>query len=352
MVKKDNLDWLKKREQSDGVDKKLGGSTKRRSSKKSGERLRKRDLFLRLSIHGVLIIALILLMSVVAHFVLRGTTRHSVERIVPQFEMIDINQARFNAYRNDLNIVVNDSIFAPNLPGGTVLEQLPKSGTIVKPERTIYVTISAMQRAMVAMPYVAGRSLRQAKNMLDAATIGIQRLEYVPDIATNYVLSQYYDEREIKAGSEIMVPAGAEVRLVVGVAEGADSVIVPKVLGLPLNSARNMLLNSGFNIGIVRYDSDESREDLYNARVLFQGLEYGERSRVGEMVSLSLSSDPKVVSEAILEIEQQRRYREQLKAERDSLERVAAQRGISIDVLMQRVDEHIYDEDEWLDIEL
>lgn len=344
--KNDNLSWLKKREQSDGVTNKKG------DKKKGGDRVSKRKLFLRLSIHGVIIICFVLLLSVAAHYILRGVTHHSVERIVPQFEMTNINQAQFNAYRNDLNIVVNDSIFAPNLAGGTVLEQLPKSGTIVKPGRTIYVTISAMQRAMVAMPYVAGRSLRQAKNMLDVASISIKKLEYTTDIATNYVLAQFYNDYEVLSDKKLMVPAGAEVTLSIGVAEGADSVLVPKVLGMSLNSAKNTILNAGFNMGMVRYDNDESREDLYNARVLYQGLEYGIRDRVGSMISITLSSDPKVVSKSILEIEQARRYKEMLERERDSLERVALERGLSVDMLMMSVEEDIDEDEEWLNFDL
>ncbi|MFR9651890.1 MAG: PASTA domain-containing protein [Rikenellaceae bacterium] len=346
----DNLSWLKKREESDGIE---GNKGKKGRGEKGADGLRKRDLLLRLSIHGVAIICFVLIISVVAHFILRSVTHHGVERVVPQFEMTNIHLANFNASKNDLNIVVNDSIFAPNLPGGTVLEQLPKSGTIVKPGRSIYVTISAMQQAMVEMPYVAGRSLRQAKNMLDGASVSIKKLEYTPDIATNYVIAQYYDEHEVKEDVRLMVPSGAEVTLIVGVAEGADSTLVPRVLGLSLNSARNNILNAGFNMGIIRYDSDESRNDFYNARILYQGLEYGTRDRVGNMISLTLSSDPKVVSRSILEIEQERRYREMLQMERDSLERVAHERGLSVDMLMMSVDEEIIDEDdEWFNIDL
>ena len=47
------------------------------------------------------------------------------------------------------------------------------------------------------MPYVAGRSLRQAKNMLEVAGLGIEQIVYRPDLATNYVLEEYADGKRI-----------------------------------------------------------------------------------------------------------------------------------------------------------
>ncbi len=349
MAKTENLDWLKKREEVDGKERKSPSKRGAKPTKKRrGERVGNASL--RIAIHGLLIVLLIVLLSVAAHFILRATTRHNAERVVPEFVMTNIEQARFQAYRNDLNIIVNDSIFAPDLQGGTVLEQLPKSGTVVKPDRAVYVTISAMQKATVAMPYVAGRSLRQAKNMLDAASIRIKRLEYKPDIATNYVLSQNYDGREIKSTTKLMVPMGADVVLTVGMAEGADSVLVPKVLGLPLASARSLLLSSGLNVGMIRYDNEESRADIHNARVLYQGLDYGTQCRLGDIVSMSLSADPDAVSKAIKAHERQRIFQEQQRAERDSLEAAAKELGLSADVLLLKSEEEILDDDDLMEL--
>ena len=71
-----------------------------------------------------------------------------------------------------------------------VLDQLPEKGVEVKPGRTIYVTINSFSQKRVPVPYVAGRSLRQAKNMLEIAGLEIAELVYRPDMATNYVLEE------------------------------------------------------------------------------------------------------------------------------------------------------------------
>lgn len=64
------------------------------------------------------------------------------------------------------NCISTTRIVVPAYEGGIVLDQLPEGGVEVKPGRTVYITINSFRQKMVPVPYVAGRSLRQAKNML------------------------------------------------------------------------------------------------------------------------------------------------------------------------------------------
>ena len=90
-----------------------------------------------------------------------------------------------------------------------MLDQLPHEGTQVKGGRTVYVTINSFSQKKVEVPYVAGRSLRQAKNMLEIAGLEIDRLVYQPDMATNYVLEQRVDGRPIEAGTKRQIEMGS-----------------------------------------------------------------------------------------------------------------------------------------------
>lgn len=64
------------------------------------------------------------------------------------------------------------------------------------------------------MPYVAGRSLRQAKNMLEVAGLGIEQIVYRPDLATNYVLEEYADGKRVSEKSRVQLEAGSSLYFV------------------------------------------------------------------------------------------------------------------------------------------
>ena len=145
----------------------------------------------------VLIAAIILAMAVAAHIVMQVGTRHGARRTVPDFSGVKLDQAQRMARKYDLKLHINDSLFVPAYEGGIVLDQLPEGGVEVKPGRTVYITINSFRQKMVPVPYVAGRSLRQAKNMLEIAGLEIDELVYRADMATNYVLDEYCEGRPV-----------------------------------------------------------------------------------------------------------------------------------------------------------
>ena len=155
--------------------------------------------------YNIVVIALVFLGLAIAAFVVMAfATRHSARRTVPDFVGLMMNDAEYFAGRRDLQIIVNDSLYVSAYPGGVVLDQLPKGGVVVKPGRKIYVTVNSSRQRMVTVPYVAGRSLRQAKNMLETAGLTIDHLEYAEDMATNYVLAEFVNGQEVLEDSLVV----------------------------------------------------------------------------------------------------------------------------------------------------
>ena len=206
--------------------------------------------------HAVLILLLFTAVAIVSYISLAFGTRHGMKRRVPDFIGLRLNDAQYYASRRGLNIIVNDSLYVPAYPGGIVLDQLPKGGVDVKSGRKIYVTINSFRQKQVPLPYVAGRSLRQAKNMLEGAGLGIRELIYVEDIATNYVLAEYYEDTEITAESDMKVEKGSNVTLHVGVASADERSVVPYLIGRRMFEAKGRLWEIGLNVGEVFYDED------------------------------------------------------------------------------------------------
>ncbi|MFR4025243.1 MAG: hypothetical protein ACLTZY_05330 [Alistipes indistinctus] len=84
-----------------------------------------------------------------------------------------------------------------------ILEQNPVAGAQVKSGRRVFVTINSYRQKMVTIPYVTGFSLRQAKSNLEMAGLGIDKLIYQNDIATNNVLEERYNGKIIHPGSKM-----------------------------------------------------------------------------------------------------------------------------------------------------
>lgn len=240
--------------------------------------------------HLLILVGGVLALAIVAHVLLLVGTRHSASRLVPELTGISIEQAEELADEHDLKLHVNDSLYVPIYEGGTVLDQLPKRGVKVKPGRTVYLTINSYAQKMVDVPYVAGRSLRQAKNMLEVAGFGIEKIVYRPDMATNYVLEQYVGEQKILPDTKLQARQGSGVILHAG-ESGYVTVIVPKAVGLELDQAKSRLWEQGLNIGTVVFDDGIDLLNQKDARVYVQIPAAGVRARLGATVDLKLTLD-------------------------------------------------------------
>lgn len=276
----------------------------------------------------LLIVLIILAMAVIAHFIMQAGTRHGARRTVPDFSGIALGEAQRIARANDLRLHINDSLFVPAYEGGTVLDQLPEGGVEVKPGRTVYITINAFRQKQVPVPYVAGRSLRQAKNMLEIAGLEIERLVYRPDIATNYVLEEYCDNRPVRPESKIEAEAGSGVTLYVGVQAGDSLTIVPQVIGAILRQAKSRLWELGLNVGRIAFDEGIDLINQKDARVYIQTPGAERAAVLGSPVELRLTLDADKLTRARSEATKQAaaaaEERMRMERERDSLREAGA----------------------------
>ena len=245
----------------------------------------------RLAWNLFLIAVIMLALALSAHILMQIATRHGARRTVPDFSGITLHDAERLAAKHDLELHINDSLFVPAYEGGIILDQLPEQGVEVKPGRTVYVTINSFRQKMVPVPYVAGRSLRQAKNMLEIAGLEIKELVYRPDIATNYVLEQYLDRQQISAESRIEAEMGSGITLYVGVDEGDNLTFVPQVVGLALRDAKSRLWESGLNVGKVIYEEGINLLNQKDARVYAQSNPAEQVRSLGAAVDLMLTLD-------------------------------------------------------------
>lgn len=293
---------------------------KKSNNKSWFARLKSRPILWNLTLIAVVLVSLLVL----SYIALAVGTRHGMRRTVPDFTGLGLKDAQYYAEQRGLKLIINDSLYVPAYPGGMVLEQLPKGGVAVKEGRKIYITINSFAQKKLPMPYVAGRSLRQAKNMLESAGFGIEMLEYVEDIATNYVLAQYLNGVEITEQSNIKIEKGTGVVLRVGVSPDQNITTVPRLIGRKLFDAKGRLWEQGLNVGQVTYDEGITLLNEDDARVCRQSVIQSSQLPLGSTVSIHLTLDKQVVEAAAAEAERAVTALLKQRELADSLARVAA----------------------------
>ena len=252
-----------------------------------------------------------MLLVVCLYFGLKWGTRHNNTIVVPDFIGMSIEDARSIAQEKELNIVVRDSIFDVDLPGGTIVDQLPGTSDVrdvtVKPGRKIYVTINAYNRRQVQIPYVAKQTLRQALNQIERSGFTVEELIYQPNMtSTDYVERQMVGDTEVTSRSHLEMPVGTGITLYVNYQRENSNTVAPRVVGLSLAKAKSSLWDHGFNVGEIIYD--ESVGDIIDrrkARVYKQSVKIGSSYRRGTEVDLYLTTDDALVDSLRVEADKE-----------------------------------------------
>lgn len=243
-----------------------------------------RNLGIALVLSIVLIFASLLLLKLY--------TQHGKTRPIPDFYGLTLTEAEGLASDKKLKVEIVDSIFSTSAERGTIVEQNPGVGKMVKKNRRIFLIINAINSEMVVMPDVVGITHRQAKATLEMIGLEVGRLSYVHDIAVNSVLKQMYKGRKIESGDTI--PKGVSIDLVLGTGLSNRKTLAPELTGMSFKQARNRILNASLNMGAVLYDETVlTEEDSLEAFVWKQNPEYSEnrKVRLGSPVYLWLSID-------------------------------------------------------------
>ena len=248
-----------------------------------------RNLILAVVFVAVLLVGINILLSV--------GTQHNKEITVPAFTNMTYEEAVYNAQRVGLKVEIGDSVYVRRMKKGAVFSQFPKSGSNVKKGRTISLTTNAKTAKEVTMPLLVGYSMRQAKAELASRGLNLGRLIYVNDIATNNVLKQLHNSREIPAGTQI--ESGSTIDLMVGLSGDDNRTYAPDVKGLKYLRAIDAVHDYSLNVGKVNFDKGiKTYSDSLNAVVYKQAPSTsGGPLTMGAAVSLWLTTDEGKIEE-------------------------------------------------------
>lgn len=219
-------------------------------------------------------------------------THHSQAITVPDFTGLHPEEVDIIARSKRLQIEIADSSYSTELLPGTVIRQNPVSGSKVKENRRIYLTMNALNPEKVVMPTVTGVSLRQAKAILETYGLFVGKLSYKPDIAINNVLEQRINDTIATPGH--LVIKGSSINLVLGKGLSNETTVIPDLTGLSLHMAKELLMERYLNLGSVIFDENiQTEEDSLISFVWKQRPEFNQASRLnlGSNVDIWLTTD-------------------------------------------------------------
>ena len=222
-------------------------------------------------------------------------TRHGETITVPDLRgRLAADLPSFLQYKNLNYKIADSSIYQPDLPKGSIIEQDPKPGEKVKEGRTIYLTITKTVAPEIKMPDLIDVSYRQAEAILNSYGLKIGEVIYKPDLAKNAVLAMQINNYTIKPGD--MVSKGTTIDLVLGDGYGNTQVEVPELFNLTLAQSLFVLRGSSLNAGRIEYDGTVI--DSTHARVYKQNPASGDSVFIsqGQIIDLFLTQ-----SQAILD---------------------------------------------------
>lgn len=206
-------------------------------------------------------------------------THHGQAKQVPDFQGMNLEEVEKITIKHKLQFIIIDSVYSQQVEKGHVVYQNPEPGFKVKKNRKIFLTINAVKPEMIKVPDVVGLSLRQAKALLQTRGLIIGKLSFVPDLAINNVLKQKNNGVEIVEGDSLK--KNAIIDLVLGKGLSNLKTLVPNLVSLDLETAKQKILGSSMNLGAFTFDETiEDEKDSITAFIWKQNPEYIEDYRI------------------------------------------------------------------------
>lgn len=188
---------------------------------------------------------------------LNSYTKHGQSVEVQEYVDMRLDQARRKAERRSFELVVMDSTWVPNKPGGVVYSQTPEEGSRVKKNRRIYVKVTKFQGDTKKLPAFkdSGYDFYNYQRRLRSMNIRslVKDKEFSSKLAENSILHLYYKgekvtDEMVTEGFE--VPQGAELEFVITQRQ-MNSVPIPNLICKRFEAANFILQSNNLILGKV-----------------------------------------------------------------------------------------------------
>jgi len=225
-------------------------------------------------------------------------THHGETIAVPDFSNVKTEDLDKFITGKDLKYEVIDSVYDVETGPGLVLKQDPEKNSLVKQNRTIYLTVSSKMPPLVKMPNLVDASMRQALTLIEMCGLKAGKRNYRPDPCLNCVLAQTIKGKKIEAGT--MVPKGSVIDLLLGQGQEGEKINIPCVVGMTHQEASEKIAESGFSEGAVICKDCKTSADKMKAKIYKQSPSCSSDNNMlnpGSAIDLYLSTKIKAVAD-------------------------------------------------------
>jgi serine/threonine-protein kinase len=224
---------------------------------------------------GMLILAFILDFIVMPLMVKEGS-----EAMVPAVVNLSLRAAEAKLNETGLGTIEGNEAFDSDRPKGTVINQRPEGGTIVKKGRRVILTISKGS-ASATVPRLEGFSLREARFLLEREGLQPGAIVWL----TNETRPDGVILGSVPAEGTVM-KLNADVELLVNRKETGVMISVPDFVGLDLEQARIHAEENYLLIGELTIEVDD---ELLPETVIGQSIPDGDLVSKWSVVDLTIS---------------------------------------------------------------
>ena len=167
---------------------------------------------------------------------------------VPDLTHIHIDKAITKIIKRGFRYEITDRRSSIDVPSDFILNQRPKPGTIVKPNRKLFLTVNVARISVVSVPNIIGLSLRSAQLQIENKGLVLGSRSYESARFRNTITRQ-----SIAPGTP--AKKGTRINVVLSDGLGKKKIKIPDIIGLNLSQALEQLFNVGLDIKEIRYQS-------------------------------------------------------------------------------------------------
>jgi len=233
-----------------------------------------------------LIIFLIAVISIILYpLLLRMVQKPIPKVVVPQLEQTELSKAKEELEKLELKMAISSQVHNDSVEKGFVVNQNPEAGSKITEGETVYLVISLGPR-VTEVPNIVGLKIEKAEKILKESNLKIGIIDKVYDeVPKDKIIKQAPEPGEI-------VAFNTPIYMVVSL--GVEKIVVPSVIGMDYQTARDILENK--QLSVVRiYEISEtaevgtvvSQEPFVNTQVFKNSLVTITLSSGSEMISIS-----------------------------------------------------------------
>lgn len=205
-------------------------------------------------------------------------TNNGYSKALPDFSGIHLKDLKERFEQEKLRFIILDTITSDAHPKGVVVDQTPKAFSLVKDNRTVYLTVNSMENEKVRMPNLTDGGTKMALRTLKSRGLELDSIWNVPGSHDGLVIAQLYEGKEIVTGK--LINKGSKIVLKVSRQNiHTQKIMLPDFSELTMKEAIDKAKINSLNLVIICSDCVD-REDSLKAVARQQAPSYSKGKKI------------------------------------------------------------------------